>query len=154
MGIIAENNNVGNDKYSLYLKKENNWFIYNYERGPMINFNFIKSNLNVICLFYYQNLNEQIIPNISMNNGINNYNNANNFINGYIYNQNNMNLEEIKRISNRHYQPRNNNVMSNENIDKNNNLYYMNFNRNQINNNDNNNDKNSTYIIMKQPNGQ
>ena len=150
MGIIAENNNVGNDKYSLYLKKENNWFIYNYERGPMINFNFIKSNLNVICLFYYQNLNEQIIPNISMNNGINNYNNANNFINGYIYNQNNMNLDEIKRISNRHYQPRNNNVMNNENIDKNNNLFYMNFNRNQINNNDNNNDKNSTYIIMKQ----
>ena len=48
IGIIAENNFGSQNKYSLYLKKENKWFIYNYERENEINFNDIRNNLNVV----------------------------------------------------------------------------------------------------------
>ena len=138
MGIIAENNVWGKDKYSLYLKKENNWFIYNYEKGPMINFNDIKSNLNVVCLFYYQNLNIPSNFNIyNFNNNINNYCNVNNFINGYIYNQNKMNFDSIKEMTSTEIILKNNNVPTNGNIINKNNLVNMNYNRNQYNMNEN-----------------
>ena len=94
MGIIAENNFSLKDKYSLYLKKENNWYIYTYRREKMIiNFNNIKNNLNVVCLFYYQNLILQKIK-IDTFNIINNYENSNNI-------KNNFNKETNKQLNNK-----------------------------------------------------
>ena len=154
MGVIAENNFNVKNIYSFYLKREKNWLD---ERGQKINFNNIKSNLNVVCLFYYQDLNDSGNSNIS-NNNINNYNQVNTFLNRYIYkNINNMNLDNIKRMTNKNYQLLNNNVKINENIYNKNNLLYMNHNRyqnnnmnNNLNNNNHSEDNNKTNVILQQ----
>ena len=135
MGIIAENNFEVKDKYCLYLKKEDNWIICNYDDEIKIHFNdIIRSNLNVVCLFYYQTQNASSKFNIFNYNNINNYDNVNNFINRYIYNnQNNMNLNNIKQMTNKKFDFRKNNIMTNSKIINANRLGYMNFNRNNYN---------------------
>ncbi len=102
MGIIAENNFSLKDKYSLYLKKENNWYIYTYRREKMIiNFNNIKNNLNVVCLFYYQNFNVPRKFNITKYNIINNYKDANNFKDIFNKEANEQLNNKIKELENK-----------------------------------------------------
>ena len=101
MGIIAENNFSLKDKYSLYLKKENNWYIYTYRREKMINFNNIKNNLNVVCLFYYQNFNVPRKFNITNYNIINNYEDANNFKDIFNKETNEQLNNKIKELENK-----------------------------------------------------